>query len=1057
MALTKTQVSQLYVAIFNRASDGEGNTYWQTAGESMIAVAENLIAHPDAVAYFGDALNNNEAFIKAIYSNTFDREADAEGLAYWLEMLDGGMAKGELVAHMVTSALATPEQALINKVAVSDYAADHIASATVDEVASFIDMIADVTADDATIAQGTAKVDAYEPTQPPVVVDGETYSLSATKDVLTGTDKNDLFEATVSQNALGQQTNELGTGDNLKGGAGVDTLDAMIETAVSLSGTPAVITPTTESVENVILHAEISDLTNATDTVVIDAKNMNGVLNLTSNHSDASVIIKNMIGPKKGVYGGTSEQTIAMQYTGNKDTLWEESDMTVYYDQDYLVRSSVESNSLYYFTQDRLAMQQDDKPFGQFTAVNGIRFKADGQLVEVKIEQATLDTFLRNVPANHLEAYKAFAKLLSDVLDAMDGMDGYSISLDENYFRTNGGQNNAGDPLADVAYAIVLTAPDGVKLSEPAMSQTDKFLPTYDMYNDTSADGQTTDIPVSINIDLEKVGNAADGGALTIGSMNKDGQNIFGHNQAITTTDTVAGFDEFNVHVTGDKSKNSSLSSLKSTDNTLRKVTIDSNDGSIANLTIGNSNTEPVNAAKAAYDAVIATAVDPLNPTTAEIAAAQAAYDAVIAGGFAIVNGLVGGTQTDESFFTNVEAFKDVQIMDASAFKGDLTLHAGLTAEIVGKYLANTTETTLYGLNNAKTEIAEFTYNGGAGNDTLDIALDLAGFADDNFVGTNLTDDPSTTFDESTLIDTNGINVFKMDIDGGAGNDTIVLSSGAAAGLYAGTQAITNITVNGGAGNDTIILDIANHDASTFNVAFEGTFGNDTITGFDVGPITLTNETQSLNVTGWEAHAGETIVVSVNGQSSTFNVTADMLDAGIATQITTILTGMGIFDTIAGSPVLNLTKNGENVNSVSVEIQNHAENHSYTTTHSTVSTTATQGGLLDGATGTGADTLDFSAWNVANLFVSTDSTVASLAPTAGTDISGATGERGSIYLLVDEHDSSVYNVFYNATATNADQASVNAATVLGSIKLQDETGLGLDLTTTPIDATQFLI
>lgn len=29
MALTQEQVSQLYVAIFNRASEGEGNEYWQ--------------------------------------------------------------------------------------------------------------------------------------------------------------------------------------------------------------------------------------------------------------------------------------------------------------------------------------------------------------------------------------------------------------------------------------------------------------------------------------------------------------------------------------------------------------------------------------------------------------------------------------------------------------------------------------------------------------------------------------------------------------------------------------------------------------------------------------------------------------------------------------------------------------------------------------------------------------------------------------------------------------------------------------------------------------------
>jgi hypothetical protein len=30
MALTKTEVSQLYISLFGRASEGSGNTYWQT-------------------------------------------------------------------------------------------------------------------------------------------------------------------------------------------------------------------------------------------------------------------------------------------------------------------------------------------------------------------------------------------------------------------------------------------------------------------------------------------------------------------------------------------------------------------------------------------------------------------------------------------------------------------------------------------------------------------------------------------------------------------------------------------------------------------------------------------------------------------------------------------------------------------------------------------------------------------------------------------------------------------------------------------------------------------
>lgn len=39
MALTKTQVSELYVAIFGRASEREGNKYWQTINGDISFIA----------------------------------------------------------------------------------------------------------------------------------------------------------------------------------------------------------------------------------------------------------------------------------------------------------------------------------------------------------------------------------------------------------------------------------------------------------------------------------------------------------------------------------------------------------------------------------------------------------------------------------------------------------------------------------------------------------------------------------------------------------------------------------------------------------------------------------------------------------------------------------------------------------------------------------------------------------------------------------------------------------------------------------------------------------
>ena len=74
MALTKTQVSRLYITLFGRASEGEGNAYWQTAGTDpdMASTADKMLQTEAATDFFGDSLNQDHAFIEHIYQNALD-------------------------------------------------------------------------------------------------------------------------------------------------------------------------------------------------------------------------------------------------------------------------------------------------------------------------------------------------------------------------------------------------------------------------------------------------------------------------------------------------------------------------------------------------------------------------------------------------------------------------------------------------------------------------------------------------------------------------------------------------------------------------------------------------------------------------------------------------------------------------------------------------------------------------------------------------------------------------------------------------------------------------
>jgi hypothetical protein len=139
-SLSQTQISQLYVSIFGRASEGEGNAYWQSWPD-MATAANDMLETDAAKDYFGANLNTNQAFIEHIYLNTLNKTIsdDADGITYWVDMLESGKSRGEVVSVLVgviknyaptgsfydpdnTATVAAYNQ-FINRVEVSDYMA----------------------------------------------------------------------------------------------------------------------------------------------------------------------------------------------------------------------------------------------------------------------------------------------------------------------------------------------------------------------------------------------------------------------------------------------------------------------------------------------------------------------------------------------------------------------------------------------------------------------------------------------------------------------------------------------------------------------------------------------------------------------------------------------------------------------------------------------------------------------------------------------------------------------------------------------------------------------
>ena len=170
--LTQTQISQLYVSIFGRASEGEGNAYWQSEQSDMTVAANTMLNTEPAEAYFGDTLNLNQMFIEFIYKNTLGKDyaEDPTGVDYWVSELAGGKSKGQVVATLINAAidpqyagLAAQDQ-FLNKVTVSNYTADTIATVPdVNDLTAFVSFISGVTDDPETVVDAKAAVDEFSP------------------------------------------------------------------------------------------------------------------------------------------------------------------------------------------------------------------------------------------------------------------------------------------------------------------------------------------------------------------------------------------------------------------------------------------------------------------------------------------------------------------------------------------------------------------------------------------------------------------------------------------------------------------------------------------------------------------------------------------------------------------------------------------------------------------------------------------------------------------------------------------------------------------------------
>lgn len=147
------------------------------------------------------------------------------------------------------------------------------------------------------------------------VVTGETYTLTGESDIITGTIGNDLFDAPLGND--GKET--LSDGDMLDGGAGVDTLNAVLNNG---GVTPPA--PILSNIENVILRsikdASAVDLSKSSGIQSVTVQNSNGTATVLGLAAVDNLIIKNQAA-NVSYNGSTAEAlNLTLAAVGTADT-----------------------------------------------------------------------------------------------------------------------------------------------------------------------------------------------------------------------------------------------------------------------------------------------------------------------------------------------------------------------------------------------------------------------------------------------------------------------------------------------------------------------------------------------------------------------------------------------------------------------------------------------------------------------------------------------------------------------------------------------------------------
>lgn len=126
-------VQSLYLSLLGRAADPEGLEHWvgELENSSIDTLGDNFIQSSEFMT--SPAAESSDGFVRSLYYNLFDRQADKAGLDYWTAQLEqGNLDKNALARTMIDTASDADQEAYDAKLAIADHYTAQVTQDTYD-------------------------------------------------------------------------------------------------------------------------------------------------------------------------------------------------------------------------------------------------------------------------------------------------------------------------------------------------------------------------------------------------------------------------------------------------------------------------------------------------------------------------------------------------------------------------------------------------------------------------------------------------------------------------------------------------------------------------------------------------------------------------------------------------------------------------------------------------------------------------------------------------------------------------------------------------------------